>query len=78
MTGTHPDCGHVGSIGFSFWDGGRVSLTICRCSCHATCLLTGRGPLVSRAMWAGLCTCPGTDLAEAKLDAAQRAAPDFG
>jgi hypothetical protein len=77
MTGIHADCGHVGSIGYGVWDGGRVSVTPCRCTCHSACLLAGRAPFVSRAIWVGLCTCPGTELAEATLDEAQRDAPDF-
>lgn len=77
MTGTHVDCGHLGSIGYGFWDGGRPSLMLCRCSCHSACALAGRLPFVSRAIWVGLCACPGTELAEDKLDEAEREAPDF-
>jgi hypothetical protein len=50
---------------------------LCRCSCHSACALAGRLPVVSRAIWVGLCTCPGTELAEDRLDQAERAAPDF-
>lgn len=32
---------------------------------------------MSRAIWVGLCTCPGTELAEGKLDEAEREARDF-
>ena len=53
-------------------------LGVCRCDCHSTCLLTGRGPFVSRTIWDGLCTCPGADLAADRLDAAQQDGPDYG
>jgi hypothetical protein len=56
---------------------GRPS-EVCRCDCHSTCLLTGRGPFVSRAIWDGLCACPGAELAADRLDAAQRDGPDYG
>jgi hypothetical protein len=74
----HVECGHYASFGYGLWDGGRLSLAVCRCDCHSTCLLTGRGPFVSRAIWDGLCTCPGAELAADALDQAQRDAPDFG
>ena len=77
MTGAHSDCGHIGSIGYGFWDCGHVSVAVCRCRCHSTCLLAGRGPFVSRAIWVGLCTCDGEELAEARLDEAQRDAPQW-
>jgi hypothetical protein len=50
---------------------------LCRCGCHSACALAGRLPPVSRVIWVGLCTCPGTELAEEKLDEAQREVPDF-
>jgi hypothetical protein len=50
---------------------------LCRCGCHSACALAGRLPLVSRAIWVGLCTCPGTELAEARLAEAEREAPEF-
>jgi hypothetical protein len=77
MAGTHVECGHVGSIGYGFCNGGSPMLLLRRCSCHPSCALAGRLPLVSRAIWVGLCTCPGTDLAEDRLDQAERVAPDF-
>jgi hypothetical protein len=78
MTGEHEDCGHLGSIGFGPGDGGRPALTLflCRCGCHSACPLDGR-PAVSRSVWVGLCDCPGTELAEGRLDEAAREAPDF-
>jgi hypothetical protein len=77
LTGTHEDCGHLGSTSYDLWDGGRPSLLLCQCGCHSTCSLAGRLPLVSRVIWVGLCTCPGTELAEDKLDEAEREAPEF-
>ncbi len=77
MTGAHEDCGHLGHIGRALWDGGQPALVLCRCGCHSACALAGRLPFVSRAIWVGLCTCPGTELAEGKLDEAEREAPDF-
>jgi hypothetical protein len=72
MTGKHPECGHVAKIGVSFWEGGRLTLSPCICHCHSTCLLTGRGPMVRRAIWAGLCTCDGEEQAEARIEAIER------
>jgi hypothetical protein len=77
MTGIHVDCGHLGSFGFGFWNGGRPMLLLCKCRCHQACALATGLPLVSRAIWVGLCTCPGTELAEDRLDEAEREAPDF-
>ncbi len=77
LAGTHVDCGHLGAIGHGFRNGGRLSLLVCQCRCHSACLLAGRLH-VSRAIWEGLCTCPGEELAADKLDAAERDAPDFG
>ena len=68
MTGAHEDCGHLGSIGYGFQDGGRLTLLLCHCGCHSTCPLAGRVLPVSRAIWVGLCDCPGTELAEDRLD----------
>jgi hypothetical protein len=80
MTGAHEDCGHLGH-GRLLRHDGRVALVLCRCGCHSACALAGRLPVVSRAIWVGLCTCPGTDLAEARLAEAERDArevPDVG
>lgn len=52
-------------------------LALCHCGCHSACPLAGRLPPVSRAIWVGLCDCPGTELAEDRLDEAQRKMPDF-
>jgi len=49
---------------------------LCSCRCHSACPLAGR-LLVSRAIWVGLCECPGTELAEDKFDQAEREAPHF-
>jgi hypothetical protein len=76
MTGAHEDCGHLGSIGYGFQDGGRLMLQLCHCGCHSTCPLAGRLLPVSRAIWVGLCECPGTELAEDRLDQAERG-PNF-
>ncbi len=76
LTGTHADCGHLGSIGYDFRNGDRHWLMPCQCRCHSACLLASRLPFVSRATWEALCTCPGTELAAGKLDEAERNAPD--
>jgi hypothetical protein len=78
LAGAHGECGHLGHIGFGPGDGGRpaVTLMLCRCRCHSACALDGR-LLVSRSIWVGLCDCPGTGLAEDRIDQAAREAPDF-
>jgi hypothetical protein len=76
-TGKHEDCGHLGHTAFDLSDRGRPVLDLCRCDCHPTCPLAGRLPFVSRAIWVGLCTCPGTELAADKLDEAARETPEF-
>jgi hypothetical protein len=78
LTGTHVECGHYSGFGHDHSVRGRQLLGVCGCECHSTCLLTGRGPFVYRAMWDGLCDCPGADQAADRLDAAQRDAPGFG
>jgi len=77
LTETHADCGHLGSVGYSFWNGGRRVLLLCQCGCHSACSLASRPPFVSRTTWEALCSCPGAVLAAAKLDQAERDAPDF-
>lgn len=77
MTGTHQDCGHLGSVGYDVWGGGRPALTLCQCGCHSACPLAGRLPFVSRAIWVGLCDCPGAELAEGRLDDAERKKSEF-
>jgi hypothetical protein len=72
MSGQHPECGHVAQVGVDFREAGRVTVIPCICSCHSTCLLTGRGPMVSRAIWVGLCTCAGEDPAEARIAEVER------
>lgn len=77
LTGAHVECGHLCGFGHNRVRG-RQLVGVCGCDCHSTCLLTGRGPFVYRAMWDGLCDCPGAEQAADRLDAAQRDAPDFG
>jgi hypothetical protein len=77
LAGAHDGCGHLGSFALGLWDGGRVALVLCQCGCHSVCLLAGRPALVSRVIWVGLCTCRGTELAEDRLDEAQREVPDI-
>jgi hypothetical protein len=78
LAGRHTECGHFSGIGYGPRKGARLWLGVCQCSCHSTCLLTGRGPFVWRAIWDGLCDCPGADLAAEKLDVALQEATDFG
>ena len=72
----HESCGHLGR-GRMLSHDGRLVLMLCRCGCHSACALATGLPLVSEAIWVGLCTCPGTELAEARLAEAEREAPDF-
>jgi hypothetical protein len=76
VTGAHEDCGHLGFAGLGLRAGGRPPLVLCRCGCHLACTLAGRVG-VSHSTWAGLCDCPGTELAEDRIDEAAREAPDF-
>jgi hypothetical protein len=53
-----------------------------RCCCAGVAAIRparwpGRLPLVSRAIWVGLCTCPGTELAEVRLDEAEQERQDL-
>jgi hypothetical protein len=76
VSGAHESCGHLGHGSMLSHDG-RLVLMLCRCDCHAACALATGVPLVPQAIWVGLCTCPGTELAEARLAEAEREAPDF-
>ena len=76
VTGAHEDCGHLGFVGSVLRVGGRPPLVLCRCGCHLACTLAGRLG-VSHSTWVGLCDCPGTELAEDRIDQAARDAPDF-
>jgi hypothetical protein len=77
LAGTHAECGHLGAMTYGRRDAGRPSLVLCQCGCHSACPLAGWSLVVSRAIWEGLCTCAGTELAAVKLDGARRDAPDF-
>jgi len=57
---SHQDCGHVGVSFRRFLPPEQMQSTVvlCRCACHAACLVTGwrHVPLTA---WQELCTCPG-------------------
>ena len=76
VTGAHEECGHLGFPGLGLRVGGRPPLVLCRCGCHLTCTLAGRLG-ASHSTWVGLCDCPGTELAEDRIEEAARHAPDF-
>ena len=76
VTGAHEDCGHLGFVGLGRRVGGQHPLVLCRCRCHSACTLAGRLG-VSQSTWVGLCDCPGTELAQDRIDEAARDAPDF-
>jgi hypothetical protein len=76
VTGAHGDCGHLGFVGSGLRIGGRPPLVLCRCSCHLSCTLAGRLG-ASHSTWVGLCDCPGTELAEDRIDEAAREVPDL-
>ena len=68
--------GHLGFVGLGLRVGGRPPLVLCRCRCHLACTLAGRLG-ASHSTWVGLCDCPGTELAEDRMDEAARDAPGF-
>jgi hypothetical protein len=76
VTGAHEECGHLGFPGLGLRVGGRSPLVLCRCRCHLTCTLAGRLG-ASHSIWVGLCDCPGTELAEARINEAARDFPDM-
>jgi hypothetical protein len=76
LTGAHEECGHLGFVASSLRVGGRPPLLLCRCRCHLTCTLAGRLG-ASHSTWVGLCDCPGTELAEDRINEAARDAPDM-
>jgi hypothetical protein len=61
--GVHQDCGHVGAAFRRPASPGRLesAIVLCRCACHAVCLLADRMPTVSLTVWQALCECPGAE-----------------
>jgi hypothetical protein len=56
----HRDCGHVRAairtpVSRHRWE---PTIGLCRCPCHAACILAGRRP-VTLTVWRQLCACPG-------------------
>jgi hypothetical protein len=59
----HQRCGHVSMATRRLASPRRLESTIalCRCACHAACLLADRMPTVSLTVWQALCECPGAE-----------------
>jgi hypothetical protein len=53
---------NVGMRALKAWNRLNSTIVLCRCSCHASCPLAGRGP-VPLTVWQQLCACPGGDRA---------------
>jgi hypothetical protein len=78
--GDHPACPHFVAMGGGF-NPRRLrpefGASLCRCSCHAGCPVTGRRLAVPFKVWRESCTCQGAEHERQRLADAGLEPPDF-
>lgn len=81
VRGDHPVCPHFVGIGGGF-NPRRLrpefGASLCRCSCHAGCPVTGRRLAVPFKVWRESCSCPGAEHERQRVADAGLEPPDFG
>jgi hypothetical protein len=78
----HRDCPHFAGMGGGGLNPRRLRLEfgtiLCRCSCHAECVLSGTSRMaVPFKVWRDSCTCPGGGRARRRMAEAGTEPPDF-